>query len=273
MDRKPITGLLFGLLLLIAACSAPMVPAAPANAPTSVTLTVFAAASLTDAFNEIGKNFAAANPNVKLIFNFAGSQQLAQQLGQDAPADLFASANGKQMDVAIQAGRVVTGTARPFVRNRLVVITPKDNPAQIKMLPDLAKPGLKLVFAAKAVPVGQYALDFLVKATADGNLGAGYEKAVLANVVSYEENVKAVLAKVTLGEADAGIVYTSDVTSAAGDKVQRIDIPDTLNTIATYPIAPIKNSVQPDLAKKFMDYLATPAAQQILVKYGFIAVK
>ncbi len=262
-----------GLVFLVTACSS-MVRSeqgAAATAGEPVPLTVFAAASLTDAFGEIGKNFEAAHPDVKVTFNFAGSQQLAQQLGQGAEADVFASANKKQMDVAVQAGRVVSGTAQTFVRNRLVVVLPKENPAQITALPDLAKAGVKLVFADKAVPVGQYALDFLDKATTDGSLGAGYKEAVLTNVVSYEENVKAVLTKVTLGEADAGIVYTSDITTAAGDKVQRIDIPDALNTIASYPIAIISNSPHAEFAAQFVNYVSTPAGQAILAKYGFIA--
>jgi len=270
MLRKFIALLLFGLPFAATGC-VPIQPAAPAASAPATTLTVFAAASLTGAFGEIGKNFETANPGVKVVFNFAGSQQLAQQLGQGAPADVFASANGKQMDVAIQAGRIVTGTAHAFVRNRLVVIAPKDNPAQIKGLPDLAKSGIKLVFAAKEVPVGQYALDFLDKATKDGSMGADYKTKVLANVVSNEQDVKAVLAKVTLGEADGGIVYTSDITAEAGDKVQRIDIPDKLNTIAAYPIAAVTDSKNAALAKKFVEYTFTPEAQKILVKYGFIS--
>jgi len=269
--RRVMTLLGFGLLFVAAGC-APFQPPA-ATGGSSTTLTVFAAVSLTDAFNEIAKNFEAANPGVKVVFNFAGSQQLAQQLGQGAPADLFASANGKQMDVAIQAGRIVSGTAHTFVRNRLVIITPKDNPAQLKDLPDLTKSGIKLVFAAKEVPVGQYALDFLDKVVKDGSLGADYKAKVLANVVSNEQDVKAVLAKVTLGEADGGIVYTSDITAAAGEKVQRIAIPDKFNTIAAYPLAVVKDSKQLDLANKFAEYIFTPAAQQVLVKYGFTAIK
>lgn len=271
MLRRRMSLLLFGLLFVAVGC-VPRQPSVP-GAASSTTLTVFAAASLTDAFNEIGKNFEAAHPGVKVVFNFAGSQQLAQQLGQGAPADVFASANGKQMDVVIKAGRIISGTAHTFVRNRLVVIVPKDNPAQLKDLPDLAKSGIKLVFAAKEVPVGQYALDFLDKATKDGSLGADYKDKVLANVVSNEQDVKAVLAKVTLGEADGGIVYSSDVTAAAAGKVQRIDIPDKLNTIAAYPIAAVKDSKHLDLANQFTEYIFTPAAQQVLVQYGFIAVK
>jgi molybdate transport system substrate-binding protein len=235
-------------------------------------LNIFAAASLTDAFKEIGMKFEAANPGTKLIFNFAGSQQLSQQIGQGAPADVFASANNRQMDVMIQSGQVISGTQRTFVRNRLVVIYPKDNPARLTTLKDLAKPGIKLVLAAKDVPVGGYALDFLARASKLPDYTEAYSPTVLANVRSYEENVKAVLSKVALGEADAGIVYTSDIALDSADKIGRLDIPDNLNTIAAYPIAPIKDSQHADLAKKFVEYVLSPAAQQILVKYGFIAV-
>ena len=124
------------------------------------------------------------------------------------------------------------------------------------------------MLAAKEVPVGQYALDFLDKAEADGSLSAGYKDAVLANVVSYEENVRSVLAKVALGEADAGIVYTSDAAVSEGE-VQQIEIPDALNTVATYPIATLSDSPNPQLAQQFVDYVLSPAGQQVLEKFGF----
>ncbi len=263
----------FALSMLLTACSPVATPATTSSgeATTAQTsLTVFAAASLTDAFQTISTNFSTAHPGVEVVFNFAGSQQLAQQIGQGAPADLFASANASQMAVAIESGRVVSGPEQLFVRNRLVVVTPADNPAGIATLADLAKPGLQIVLATKEVPVGQYALDFLDKAEADGTLGAGYRDAVLANVVSYEENVRTVLAKVTLGEADAGIVYRSDVTPTAAEQVQRIDIPDNLNTIASYPIAPLSDSPHAALAQQFIDYLLSPAGQQILEDAGFM---
>lgn len=152
---------------------------------------------------------------------------------------MFASANQKQIDAVISSGRISADTVEPFAHNRLVIIFPKDNPAKITALQDLAKTGLRLVLAAKEVPVGQYSLDFLNLASQDPGLGPDYPQAVLKNVVSYEENVKAVLAKVELGEADAGIVYASDlgnVTAAQGDAAQvgKINIPDALNVIATY---------------------------------------
>jgi len=267
--------LIVTLSLVLVACApiaAPTQPAAGAATMTeATTLTVFAAASLTEAFTEIGENFSAANPGVKAIFNFAGSNQLATQIGEGAPADVFASANATQLNVAIETGRIMTGTQRTFVRNRLVVVTPSDNPAGLTGLPDLATPGVKIVFAAEAVPVGQYSLAFLDKAEADGSLGAGYKDAVVANVVSYEENVRAVLAKVTLGEADAGIVYTSDVAASKEGEVGQIEIPDNLNTVASYPIAPLSDSPNLELAQQFMGYVLAPEGQQVLVNYGFIS--
>lgn len=232
-------------------------------------LTVFAAASLSEAFGEIGKNFDAANSSTT-TFNFAGSQQLAQQISQGAPADVFASANRAQMVKVIDAGQVISGTQQTFVRNRLVVIYPKDNPAQLTKLTDLTKPDIKIVLAAEQVPVGQYSLEFLRKASVRPEFTAAYGERVLANVVSYEENVRAVLSKVALGEADAGIVYSSDIALDAAAKVGRIDIPDQLNTIAAYSIAPLKDTRQAELAQRFVEYVLSPEAQQILVNYGFI---
>ena len=252
-----------------------MVPtAAPTAVPTAATstaseLTIFAAASLTDAFEEIATAFEAANPGTEITYNFAGSQQLAAQLNEGAPADVFASANGRQMEVAIKGTRVVSGTQKAFVRNRLVVITPKDNPAGITTLQDLTKPGLKLILADAAVPVGQYSLDFLAKASALAEYTENYSPTVLANVVSFEDNVRSVLTKVALGEGDAGIVYTTDAALDA-ENIQQIMIPDALNTIASYPIAPIADSANPAMAQAFIDYIIAPEGQQILVKYGFI---
>jgi len=237
-----------------------------------VDLNVFAAASLTEPFSEIGKLFEAAHPGVSVMFNFAGSQQLAQQINEGAPADVFASANNKQMNVAIAAGSVVSGSQQVFTKNRLVVVVPKDNPAGIEKLADLAKPGLKLVFAAREVPVGQYSQDFLDKASADHAFGSTYQADVLANVVSYEDNVKAVLAKVALGEADGGIVYSSDISGGDAGKVGRLDIPDALNVIATYPIALVKGTRNPDLGQAFIDFVLSPQGQAVLAKYNFIPI-
>ena len=197
MKYRFIVGICLVFVLLFSACSpqatvaptsAPVQPTQPPAAtpaqPKPVTLDVFAAASLTAAFNEIGKAFEAKNPGTTVTFNFAGSQQLAQQINSAAPADVFASANQTQMDAVVKGGRIDQGASKPFANNRLVVIFPKPNPAGIQTLEDLAKPGVKLVLADKAVPVGQYALNFLDNAAKDTTFGAGYKDAVMKNVVS-----------------------------------------------------------------------------------------
>ncbi len=258
-----------------AATSAPAATAAPeptaAPAASGGELTVFAAASLTDAFKEIGELFGAANGGATVTFNFAGSDQLATQISQGAPADVFASANTAQMNNVIKAGEVISGTQHTFVRNRLVVVYPKDNPGKLAALKDLTNPGLKIVLANKSVPVGGYSLTFLDKASKLPEYTAEYSPTVLKNVVSYEENVKAVLAKVTLGEADAGIVYTTDAATVKDGSIATLDIPDALNTIANYPIAATKSAKNAELAQMFVDYVLGPEGQQVLIKYGFIS--
>ncbi len=251
---------------------------APALEPTATdaarvggSLTVFAAASLTDAFSEIGKGFMATNPGTTITFNFAGSQQLAQQIANGAPADVFASANTSQMNGVIANGNIVTETQQTFARNRLVVVFPPDNPAGIATLADLANPGVKLDFAGKEVPVGRYSLDVLDKAVADPAYGQAYKDAVLANIVSYEENVRAVLTKIKLGEADAGIVYSSDLAQQTADQVGRLEIPDALNTIASYPIAPLGTSDNPELAERFIAYVLSDEGKAVLTQNGFLA--
>jgi molybdate transport system substrate-binding protein len=247
--------------------------AAPQNLPLESTeLTVFAAASLTEAFTEVGQNFAVEHPNVTVSFNFAGSQELSQQLGQGAPADVFASANASQMDTAIAAGRVSSGSQHTFAHNRLVVVYPRDNPAGLTTLQDLAQSDLLLILAAPEVPVGRYSLEFLDKARQDLTFGATFKDQVLNNVVSYEKNVKAVLTKVALGEGDAGIVYSSDVTPEMTTQVGQLDIPAALNTTADYPIAVVSDNTYPLQAQAFVAYVLAPAGQDILAKYGFVPV-
>jgi molybdate transport system substrate-binding protein len=244
---------------------------AASGAATGAELTVFAAASLTDAFKAIGEQFGAANTGATVRFNFAGSDQLATQITQGAPADVFASANTAQMNVVIKSGEVISGTQRTFVRNRLIVVYPKDNPGQLATLKDLANPGLKIVFANKSVPVGGYSLTFLDKASKLPEYTKAYSPTVLENVVSYEENVKAVLSKITLGEADAGIVYTTDAATIKDGSIGTLDIPDNLIRIASYRMAAIKASKNAELAQKFVDYVLGPEGQHILVEHGFIS--
>jgi len=251
------------MLMVLGGCARPAQP--------PKTLTVFAAASLTESFTEIGKQFEADNPGVKVVFNFAGSQQLRAQLEQGAKADVFASANTKEMTTAIISDSlVVSGTQHTFVTNRLAVILPKSNPGKIASLADLARPSLKLDLADPSVPVGQYALDMLAKMSQDASFGATFKDKVVANVVSRENNVKSVVAKVRLGEADAGVVYATDITPDAAKELTTLEVPDRFNVIAVYRIAPLKNAVEPKLASQFVDWVLSSKGQQVFAKYGFI---
>ena len=278
--------LLLALALLFSACGAPALTAAqPAEAPTSAPtiiptiapaappepqmLTVYAAASLTNAFEEIGKAFEAANPGVTVEFNFAGSQTLRTQIEQGAQADVFASANAKEMDTLVTGKFIPADSTKIFLTNQLLVIMPADNPAGLTALADLAKPGLKVVLAAKEVPVGNYALQVLDKL--DAAQGTGFKDKVLANVVSNENDVKQVVAKVQLGEADAGIVYSSDAVAAP--ELQTIDVPAENNIVAQYPLAALTNSRNPDLAQAFIAYVLSAEGQSVLQKWGFLPVK
>lgn len=260
------------LAVFLTACGTAPTPTAtviaaqlPTAAPEPRTLTVFAAASLTDAFAEIGKAFETANPGVSVTFNFAASQALRTQIEEGAPADVFASANKKEMDALVSGNHVDANAPKLFLTNKLIVILPADNPAGIENLEGLATSGVKLVLAAEEVPVGNYARQSLDLMNA--RFGADYKDKVLGNLVSNEESVKQVVTKVQLGEADAGIVYTSD--SVAAPELQTIDIPDELNVIATYPIAPLPNSANADLATAFVEYVLSDMGQAVLGKWGF----
>ncbi len=261
---KRVISIFLLFVLLLVGC-APAVTAA--SAPVSQTLHVFAAASLTDAFTEIGRNFETANPGVTVTFNFAGSQALRTQIEEGAPADVFASANKTEMDTLIAGARVAEGTSEIFLNNKLVVIVPSDNPAALEKLEDLAKSGIKIVFAAEEVPVGKYTRQALDQM--NGQFGSDFKEKVLANLVSNEDNVKQIVAKVQLGEADAGIVYTSDAVAAPALKT--IEIPAELNVIAEYPIAALTQSADIDLGNRFMAYVLSDAGQAILQKWGFAA--
>ncbi len=234
------------------------------------TVTIFAAASLTDAFGAIEIDLEAATPGLDLVFNFAGSQALATQLTEGAEAEVFASANMTQMQNAVEAG-VISGEPEIFVSNRLAIVVPADNPAGITSAADLANDGVQLVLAAEHVPVGQYARESLCLMGQDtAAYGEGFVDRVAANIVSNETNVRNVLAKVHLGEADAGIVYISDVTSDVADAVTMIEIPHEVNRIANYPIAPVEGGNQEN-ATAFISYVLSSAGQATLAKYGFQA--
>lgn len=241
----------------------------PVAAQPQPILTIFAAASLTNAFDEIADNFIEQNPDVDILFNFASSSTLSSQLAEGAPADVFASANLKQVQVAAAAGRIQEPVTI-FARNRLIVITPADNPANLSELSELAQPGIKLIFAAPGVPVRDYTDIMLETLAEDAKYGDTYTTAVLANVVSEEDNVRQVVAKIALGEADAGIVYQSDVTPDLNDLIATVPIPDEVNSIAVYPIAMTNDSANPDVAGSFIEYVLSDSGQAILEKWNFI---
>lgn len=243
-------------------------PADEDTIPRRGELIVFAAASLTEAITSIADGFKEEYPGIDLIFNFAGSQQLAQQLAQGAPADIFLSANQLQADAVIKVGRADASKVVPFAENDLVVIVPKDNRAQVTDLQDLEKPGLKLILADPQVPVGAYTMEFLESASRDERYGESFQQALLDNVVSYEENVRAVLSKVILGEGDAGVVYRSDALQAGADQVGMIPIPEEINPTARYFLVPIQNSQQPEIARQFADFILSKQGQEILANYG-----
>lgn len=232
-------------------------------------LAVFAAASLKDAFTEAGAILARRRPGFAARFNFAGSQQLALQIVEGAEADVFAAADQRSMGAVAGKG-LIDGAPVIFARNRLVVITPRAAPGRVDRLQDLARPGLKLVLAADAVPVGRYSREVLRKLSSAGGFGADFAAHVQRNVVSEEENVKAVVAKVQLGEADAGIAYVSDVTPAVRRAVRVIAIPDAYNVIADYPIAVIAGSRRREDARAFVDFMLSAEGRRLLERNGLL---
>ena len=259
MNMRHYFYLTLSLILIATGCSA------AASGSETRTLNVFAASSLTEAFTEIGKNFEAANPNVTVTFNFAGSQTLKTQIEEGAPADVFASANKPELESLISSGFVAMDAAKIFLQNGLVVILPSESHIGLGKLQDLARPGIKLVLAAEEVPVGRYTRQSLE--LMNGQFGMDFKDRVLANVVSNEDNVRQVVAKVQLGEADAGIVYSSD--AVAVPDLKRIDIPAGLNVSAEYPIALLSLSAHKELGTAFIDYVLSAEAQAVLQKWGF----
>lgn len=253
------------LFILLAAASEP----APQDPSQSREITVYAAASLSEAFRELAPLFERETQGARVRYNFAGSQQLAVQIEQGARADVFASADQRWMDYLTER-RLASGAASAFARNRLVAIVPRANPGRIAALTDLARPGLKLVVAAEAVPAGRYTREVIRRLSERPGAPRGYGERVLANVVSQEENVKAVLAKVQLGEADAGFVYRSDVTAATASSLIVIDIPDDANVVAHYPIAVLAGARDPSAARAFVSFVLGTRAQQVLARHGLI---
>jgi molybdate transport system substrate-binding protein len=226
-----------------------------AGGPPQKTLTVFAAASLKAPFTEIGKQFEAENDDVTVRFNFAGSSDLVAQIQQGAPADVFASADTTNMAKAVAAG-LVDGKARDFATNTLEIVTPPDNPANINSLDDLTGDDTKVVLCAPEVPCGAAAV------------GVEQAAGITIRPVSQEQSVTDVLGKVISGEADAGLVYVTDV-KGAGDKVHGVAFPESGEVVNTYPIAALRHSEDAAAAAAFAAYVASSAGRAVLAAAGF----
>ena len=232
-----------------------------ASSPTSASaagggkIIVFAAASLKKSFTEIGKQFKTDNPGTDIEFSFAGSSDLVTQLTQGAPADVFASADTKNMDKAAKAG-LLKGDPVNFASNTLTIVVAQGNPKSVASFKDLTQPGLQVVVCAPQVPCGS-ATEEVEKATG-----------VQLNPVSEESQVTDVLNKVTSGQADAGLVYVTDA-QGAGDKVTAVAFPESAEAVNTYPIAVLEQSKNPDLAQKFVALVTGEAGQKVLNAAGF----
>ena len=245
----------FTLSMLLAACGGSTGPAAASSTPLTGTISVFAAASLTDSFTALGKSFQQAHPSVTVQFNFAGTPTLVTQIEQGAQADVFAAADTTNMTKLTTDG-FTAGTSKVFAHNQLEIVVAPGNPKGINGLADLAKPGVIYITEGSTVPAGKYALQALAAA------------GVKVTPKSLETDVKSVVAKIELGEADAGIVYTTDVR-AAGSKVQGVPIPVSYNVVATYPIVAVKGSKNVDVANTFVAYVLSAAGQSTLASFGF----
>ena len=234
-----------------------------------VAITVFAAASLTDALREISQEFESRNPGTVVKLNFAGSQRLRSQLELGAKADVFVSANELQMTLAKEAD-LISGDVRPFASASMAVIAADGS--GISTLDDLADSGTRVVMAHEGVPAGQYSLQLLEwLSQPEGGLGGEFRERVMANVVSEETSVKFVEQKVVLGQADAGILYRPGMlTATAGDAAYEIPMPATAQDIrATYPLAVLDDSSQLAEAGRFVEFVLSEPAQAVLARYGF----
>jgi molybdate transport system substrate-binding protein len=242
----------------LAACgsSSGAASASPSSTSLSGYISVFAAASLTASFNALGTSFHNANPGVGVNLNYAGTPTLVTQIEQGAPADVFASADTTNMD-KLTADGFAMGSSQVFAHNQLEIVVAPGNPKGITRLADLAKPGVIYIAEGPTVPAGKYGLQALAKA------------GVKVTPKSQETSVTAVISKIELGEADAGIVYTTDV-AAAGNKVQGVQIPAADNVIATYPIVAVKGTKSADVANAFIAYVVSATGQSTLATFGFL---
>jgi molybdate transport system substrate-binding protein len=259
-----------GLLLAAVAAGCSGLPAAiGGTAGDPVELTVFAAASLRDAFGAVKSSYEASHPGVVVTFSFDGSGTLRTQLEQGARADLFASADEVNPRMLVDAG-LVDGRPVRFAGNRLALVVPAGNPAGITSPFDLARPGVRLVGAGASVPITEYAAQMLGALAGLPGAPRDFAAAVEANIVSREDNVRAVLTKVELGEGDAAIVYATDATTA-GDAVELIPLPDEADVPVTYAAVVLRDAPHQQAAARFLTWLAGVEGQAVLARFGFTA--
>ena len=243
----------------------------PAFAEEKHELTVFCGAGLTGALSEIGGLYENAT-NMSVEFNFDGVPALRAQIEQGAYADVLVSANLKHMDALKSEGFINNSTVEVFARNKVAIIVPNGNPANITSLKDLAAPGVKILMGTKDLPAGDYALQVLDRLAADPEYGPVYKELVLSNVVSQETTVNRIVSKIALGEADAGFAFISDVSPEMIGKVTRISVPDKYNVVGDFPVGVLSQSKYPEEAQAFLDLMRSSDGQAVLEKYGFIPV-
>ena len=243
-------------------------PASATPAPAAVDLTIYGAASLKGALEEAKTAYEAAVPGVTLTIATDASSALAVKIEQGAPADVFLSADTKNPQALVDKG-LTDGPAVVFAGNKLTVIVPADNPAGITTPADLAKAGVKIIAAGDAVPITRYATQLVDNLAKEPGYPADFAAAYAANIASKEDNVKAVVAKIELGEGDAGLVYVTD--AAGSTKVATVEVPDSANVLATYAGVVIKASPKIDAAQAFLSWFAGLAGRAILAGFGFLA--
>ncbi|MGQ5265132.1 molybdate ABC transporter substrate-binding protein [Micromonospora sp. ZYX-F-536] len=243
--------------LAVSGCAPDEAPQAAADGRVTGTVTVFAAASLTESFTRIGRDFEAANPGSSVTLNFAGSSALANQINQGAPADVFASAAPAPMTTVTEAGNA-DGTPSSFARNQLVIAVPRGNPKGVTGLADLTRPGVKVALCTDQVPCGAAARTALDAA------------GVALTPVTLEQDVKGALAKVKLGEVDAALVYRTDARAATAE-VTGVEFPESARAVNDYPIVALKEAPNPAGARAFVAYVRSAPAQAVLAGAGFQA--
>ena len=256
LRRLSLAAVLASVLSLAACGSSSSDTAAPASSAAGKSLTVFAAASLTETFTELGRQFESTHSGTKVTFNFGSSATLAQQITQGAPADVFAAASPATMKTVTDAGLASAPTV--FVKNTLQIAVPEDNPAKVGSLKDLTDPKVKVALCAEQVPCGAAAVKALDAA------------GLTVTPVTLEQDVKATLTKVRLGEVDAALVYRTDVI-ASGGAVKGIDFPEAAQAVNDYPIAALGKAPEPGLAKQFVDLVLSQQGRDVLTKAGFRA--